>query len=416
MSVKNILTFCFAVLLLPAAPLRAADDEDFNWTEASRFVDSFPFPQRFLDSLASAHGVAHPSSPLRVLPPQSFSSGEMLAYDIGWSFVKGGYVILTATPDPARRAIRLGAKALSRGFVSTFYRMRDYALSTVDAEGLYPLFFEEHLREGKRYRADKCFLFDHAGRQLHLRDRTLSMPAFTNDYLSVLYLARTRRFAPGDTFMLPFFVDGKLYRLVFSCVKRETAEFNGKKVRCLVVLPQPADDKGEFNRKKRLELWFSDDEYRLPVRIKAKIAIGSIVADLIYAGRPKGAAPSAAAEKADTLKRQELPAPRLQKSADTSGTAAGPAAAKGPSAGLRDTAAALFQDPLRVAADTIAGPPSPRDEAPADTAAVPSPPVSKTSYETIDVKDAGEARETAPSGGGCRGEPAPHPCSRDNFY
>jgi hypothetical protein len=408
---KHLFPCCIAAVVLSVSSVRADDDEDFNWTEASRFVDSFPFPQRFLDSLAAAHGVTHPSSPLRAVPPQSFSNGELLAYDIGWSFVKGGYVILTATPDPARRTLRLGAKALSRGFVSTFYRMRDYAISTVDARGLYPLFFEEHLREGKRYRADKCFLFDQAAHKLHLRDRTLDLPAFTNDYLSVLYLARTRRFAPGDTFMLPFFVDGRVHRLVFSCVKRETADFNGKKVKCLVVLPRPADDKGEFNRKKRLEIWFSDDEYRLPLRIKAKITIGSIVADLIYAGRPKGGPLSVAAKAADTLKRQDTLSTRVvRKRADTSGTPVGQDVKKDSSAGAAvDTAAATmdFQDTPGGAPDTLSIA-LPR-EAAADT--VPSLPVSKTSYETIEVKDAGDT----PSGDGCRGGPEP-PCSRDNSY
>jgi hypothetical protein len=273
-------------LIMSAGTLFAAD-ENFNWTEASRFVDSFPFPQTFIDSLAAAYQVTVPSPPLRTLPAQHFSNGEMLVYDIGWSFIKGGYVILTAAPDTARHTIKLGAKALSRGFVSTFYRMRDYAISTVDAEGLYPLFFEEHLREGKHYKTNRWFLYDQAGKMLHLRDRTLSVPEFTTDYLSVLYTARTRQFAPGDTFSLPFFVDGKLYRLMFTCTKRETMDFNGKDVRCLLVKPQPADDKGEFNKKKRLEIWLSDDEYKLPIRIKAKITIGSITADLIHVERPK---------------------------------------------------------------------------------------------------------------------------------
>jgi len=190
-------------------------------------------------------------------------------------------------------------------------------------------------------------------------------------------------------------------------------DFNGKKVGCLVTQPQPADDKGEFNRKKRLEIWFSDDEDKLPMRIKAKIAIGSIVADLIYAGRPKAEKRAAAsapvpkdtAKKTDTLK----PLP-TQKAGDTLKTFREAAVKKEPSGTAVGGAAAPAADTLR--ADTVqAGP----DETVAtDTAKAPGPPVSKTSYETIEVKDAGGKPETAPSGTG--GKPEHSGCSRDNSY
>ena len=299
---RPFLTATF-MLVAVAAPLAAADDEDFNWTEASQFVDSFPFRQQYIDSLVAARHTVFPSVPLRTLPPQSFSRGELLVYDIGWSFVRAGYVILTATPDAPHRTIRLGAKAMSRGFVSTFYRMRDYAISTVDAEGLYPLYFEEHLREGKHYKSNSLVIYDNVKDTLYARNRAVGVPKFTNDYISVLYAARTKQFAPGDTFSLPFFVDNKLYRLMFSCKKRETIDFNGKEVRCLVVQPQPADDKGAFNKKKGLEIWLSDDALKIPLKFKAKITIGSITANLVHAERtPSAVKTGAAAPPADTAR------------------------------------------------------------------------------------------------------------------
>jgi hypothetical protein len=308
--------FIGAVILSTVAVSRAAAEEDFNWTEGAKFVDGFPFKQAFIDSLAAACGVAFSSTPLRTVPQQVFSKGEVLVYDIGWGIIKGGYVILTATPDTAHRTLRLGGKALSRGFVSTFYRMRDYVISTVDAAGLYPLVFEEHLREGKHYKSDNWVIFDNVNDTLHAKGRPVKkvgVPEFTNDYLSVLYLARTRKFAPGDTFTLPFFVDGKFYYLLFSCKGRETLEFGGKNVRCLVTQPQPKNDNGAFNKKKRLEIWFSDDSLKLPIKIKAKIAIGSITANLIHRSLPKSEPPPAAKPR-DTAK---TPAPDSSKRRDS---------------------------------------------------------------------------------------------------
>lgn len=393
------------VLLAAATASPAEDNEDFNWTEASQFVDSFPFKQKFIDSLVAAYQVAFPAPPLRTIPQQSFAQGEVLVYDIGWSFIRAGYVILTATPDAQHRTIKLGGKGLSRGFVSTFYRMRDYVISTIDAAGLYPLFFEEHLREGKHYSSDRWILYDHARNNVYVKGRSVSAPEFTNDYISVLYMARSRQFAPGDTFSLPFFVDGKIYHLMFSCKKRETIDYNGKDIRCLVVQPQPADDKGAFNKKKGLEIWFSDDAAKTPLKIKAKITIGSITANLVYAGRPKNDNP-VAAKKNDPVKT-----PRTGKIADGSKVRNRDTLRSGDTVTTEMNEVADVHDSLKTA-DTVKM---------SDTSTVPVAPETSEPlihYEAIDTHGTKKPHKTSKAcchdnEDGVEPEPG---CSRDNSY
>lgn len=296
-------------LVVAAALTYAADDEDFNWSDGAKFVDTFQFKQQFIDSLTAHYNVARPAQPLRTIPPHVFTQNEVLVYDVGWSIFKGGYVVLSVTPDTGTGTIRLGAKALSRGFVSTFYRMRDYIISTVHPTGLYPLFFEEHLREGKHYSANRWVLYNHADSMLYAQDKPVKVPPFTNDYISMIYVVRTRKFAPGDTFSLPFFVDGKLYRLHFSCSGRESIEFGGRNVPCLVTHPLPIDEKGVANTKKGFEIWFSDDAAKLPLKIRAKITIGSINANLIFVSRRMSRRPPAP-KVVDTTRKADTAAVR----------------------------------------------------------------------------------------------------------
>lgn len=179
------------------------EGDNVNWEEAARFIDTMQFKGSFIDSVKGAFNVVFPVSPLRTVGEQSFARGEILVYDISWGPFKAGYVILTAEPDDATRTIRLNGKALSRGFVSTFYRMRDNVVSTVDAEGLYPLFFEQHLREGKHFKADTWILFDHRRDSVYVKEdklKAMSASKFTNDYLSIFYYLRSLTFGPGDTF------------------------------------------------------------------------------------------------------------------------------------------------------------------------------------------------------------------------
>ncbi len=281
----------FAALLVncAAAPAGTCNDGDGSWQEAARSVDTLKYAKTFIDSVKGAYCVAFPASPLRTVAEQSFARGEILVYDVGWGPFKAGYVVLTAEPDDATRTIKLDGKALSRGFVSTFYRMRDNVVSTVDADGLYPLFFEQHLREGKRYKADTWILYDHFRDSVHIKDGKLTAlhaSKFTNDYLSIFYRLRSMTFGPGDTFSLPICVDKKLRTITIFCKGRDTVAMDGRAIPCLDILPRISDDKGAFNKKNGFEVWLSDDAIKMPVKMKSRITLGSINARLIYAFRP----------------------------------------------------------------------------------------------------------------------------------
>jgi hypothetical protein len=320
----------YALLLLNFAAAHAGtfnDDErdnNVNWQEAARFVDTLQFKKAFIDSVKGTFNVVFPASPLRTVAEQSFARGEILVYDIGWGPFKAGYVVLTAEPDDATRTIRLDGKALSRGIVTTFYRMRDNVISTVDADGLYPLFFEQHLREGKHFKADTWILFDHLRDSTYIKDGKLlamSSSKFTNDYLSIFYYLRSRTFGPGDTFSLPICVDKRLRTINFFCKCRDTVDLDGKGIACLDILPRISDDKGAFNKKNGFEVWLSDDVIKMPIKIKSKIRLGSINAKLIYAFRPTCQTVQTTVRRHDSAPSSDTATPQLVRKHDSSKSA-----------------------------------------------------------------------------------------------
>ena len=54
----------------------------------------------------------------------------------------------------------------------------------------------------------------------------------------------------------------------------------GKKVPTVIVEPVLAEGTGLFVKEGRLKVWLTDDARRIPVRMRAKVAIGSVSADL----------------------------------------------------------------------------------------------------------------------------------------
>jgi pentapeptide MXKDX repeat protein len=285
------LVWCGASGEEPVAPADTSQGEEIRWEEAAREVDTFPFSSSFIDSVRNEHGVSLSLQPLRRVLESVMFAPETLVYKVGWGPFNAGYVVLSTLYDSANGTVQIGAKALSNNFVGAFYRMRDYVISTVDAYGLYPLFFEQHLREGKRYRSNEYLLFDHVGEKVHVQSRkhfkTVEAPPFLHDYLSVLYAIRsTRVLAPGDTFTEPLFVHNKVDPIFFTVKASKPREVDAGKFSCIILVPRLVGEGRAFNKRDKLEIWLSDDRRRMPVAIRSKIKFGAINARLIWYSTP----------------------------------------------------------------------------------------------------------------------------------
>lgn len=274
----------FLIFLFFSVPVNSADSDDINWEQTAKEVDNLPYSSTFIDSIKKAHSFSPGNRSIRKLAIQKLQK-ETLVYEIGWGPVKAGYIILSTDYNRTDNSIILGGKALSNNFVSAFYKMRDYLLSTIDADGLYPLFFEQHLREGKKYKADRWMLFDKTAGKIHIKEKgfkTVETTEFVYDYLSILYYVRAMKTAPGDTFTLRTYTDSKIHPILVNCNEKTTVKVDAGTFKCIRLEPKLAGDGKTFNKKDKLEVFISDDKNRLPVLIRSKIKFGSINAKLIW--------------------------------------------------------------------------------------------------------------------------------------
>ncbi|HEX2955546.1 MAG TPA: DUF3108 domain-containing protein [Chitinispirillaceae bacterium] len=274
----------FTILLFITFSTTSAEKDDISWEQTSKEVDNLLYSSTFIDSVKNAHTFSPFNRSIRKLAIHR-KQKETLVYEIGWGPVKAGYIILSTDFNLADNTIKLGGKALSNNFVSAFYKMRDYILSTVDADGLYPLFFEQHLREGKKYKADRWMLFDNSAGKIHIKEKkfkTVETKDFVYDYLSILYYVRSMKTAPGDTFTLKTYTDSKIHPIYVNCGGKTDIKIDAGTFSCIRLEPKLAGDGKTFNKKDKLEVFISDDQNRLPVLIKSKIKFGSITAKLIW--------------------------------------------------------------------------------------------------------------------------------------
>jgi hypothetical protein len=107
------------------------------------------------------------------------------------------------------------------------------------------------------------------------------------DMVSAIYYLRNldlKNIKPGSEATLNLFLDGETFPFKLKFIKKDVIRTKFGKVKTWKV--QPMVQKGRvFESQESLSIWVTDDENKIPIRIKASLAVGSIKADLnAYSG------------------------------------------------------------------------------------------------------------------------------------
>lgn len=222
-----------------------------------------------------------------VSPTQSFQVGEELTYEISWLNITAGTAVMairSSAMDGDRPLSKLITTAQSRPALTKFFPVDNRVESTVDPATLLPEHLTFKRREGKKKEDIEYTFHQKEGRVTVVKDgatETLEMPPGSHDVISCLYYARsTLSFLPGSSLTMNMYHDKKNRKLDVQVEAIETVSGPWGKVetaRVLVVMPF----QGLFLNQGNIRVWFTNDERRIPVRMKAKVIIGSIVADVV---------------------------------------------------------------------------------------------------------------------------------------
>lgn len=151
----------------------------------------------------------------------------------------------------------------------------------MDVEGLFPWRFEQHIREGSFSRDFSAF-FDQRNGKAKTSEGEYKIPKYVNDIVSAFYYARTLNYSKlriGETIRLQNFYKDTVYSLDVKYLGKEQVSVSAGTFNCIIVEPIIIKG-GLFKSEGSIYVWLSDDNLRIPVKVKTKIVIGSIDADL----------------------------------------------------------------------------------------------------------------------------------------
>ena len=220
-----------------------------------------------------------------------FAPGETLTYDVTWSVFPAGRVIATLQRAEGRtpEVYETVTTARTQGFVSLVYRVENEFHSFFDPQSICSLQIHKRIQEGRR-KKDTRIVFDAAQKCAILTEKDLTrpqappkhaenaIPDCVADVVTAFYAVRARPLRVGTSLLLPINDGAKTYEVTVEVQAREEIQTPlGLRPAFRV---EPKVFGGLYRRKGRMLVWFSDDEQRLPLRIKASVAAGTITGTL----------------------------------------------------------------------------------------------------------------------------------------
>ena len=174
----------------------------------------------------------------------------------------------------------------SNQFISLIYPVHDVIESYMDIKSLYPYRYRARQSEGS-FRSDKEIIFNRESNSASYvnhrsagKQKTSEISQGTHDPLSVVYYFRTLPIEIGKDIYIDVFDGKKNWSILVQVLKKEQVWTPAGTFNTIKVKPQMKFE-GLFVNKGDVYIWFTDDVFRIPVKMESKIKIGNITAMLL---------------------------------------------------------------------------------------------------------------------------------------
>lgn len=217
----------------------------------------------------------------------SFLVPETLVYDLTWTGVKAGEASLEV--KNGGNGLVITSKARSAKWVSIFYTVNNRVESRLSKSATkkdigQPVYYRIDLREGKN-RRKKEVTFDRENLKalyidfLNYEKKEFQLPSLVFDPLSSFYYLRMLNLEVGKSVYVTVFDSKKVWDVEVQVLRKERIEVPAGEFQTIVVKPLMKSE-GVFYPKGEIVIWLTDDKKRVPVKLKTKVKIGSVTAQL----------------------------------------------------------------------------------------------------------------------------------------
>lgn len=218
-----------------------------------------------------------------------FSIGEKIEYSIRWQMIRAGtatFKILPFTAVNGEKAYHFILRAKSNRYIDRLYKLRlqmdGFSDIRLDQSLLY-----KKIQSGKENKdvtvqfdwETKTATYSNFGKK---RD-PISISLKTLDPVSCFYKIRSLYFETDQVLSFPVTNGKKCFVQEGRVMAKEMISISAGTFDTYRIIPQVNHFSGVFKKSKnpKVTLWVTADDKKIPVRIKVKVFIGSIIFDLV---------------------------------------------------------------------------------------------------------------------------------------
>ena len=220
----------------------------------------------------------------------AFDIGEWFKFRIHYGLIDAGYATLEV-----KEAVRDNKKvfhAVGRGYTvgmaKMFFKVEDNYESYFDKLTNKPYQYVRKIDEGGYTKNQEGF-FNQDTNKILVKDyknnteKTTSVTENVQDIVSTFYFLRNHpavdKIKVNEYIAVDMFFDDEITKFKLKYIGKQDLDTKFGVVPCKIFRPLVQSGR-VFKEEESLTVWITDDDNKIPVRIKANLAIGSLKADL----------------------------------------------------------------------------------------------------------------------------------------
>jgi len=220
----------------------------------------------------------------------AYNTGEWFRFRVHYGIINAGYATLEVKDavKKNKNVFHVIGKGYTTGMSRFFFKVEDLYESYIDKVTGNPYQFVRKIDEGG-YKKNQEGFFNHTSDHVLVKDykrnteKKFSVPNNTQDIMSAFYYLRNHpnvdKLKIGEAIAIDMFFDDETTKFRLKLIGRE--DINTKFGTVSTMVFRPLVQSGRiFKEEESLTVWISDDNNKIPIRIKASLVVGSIKADL----------------------------------------------------------------------------------------------------------------------------------------
>lgn len=221
----------------------------------------------------------------------AFDVGEYFKFRIHYGLITAGYATLEVKESVInnKKVFYTVGHGYTAGMAKTFFKVEDHYQSFIDKNTSKPYQFLRKINEGG-YTKDQVGFFNQDTNKVLVKDhknnteKTFNVTENVQDIVSSFYYLRNHpninKLQVGESIMIDMFFDEEVVKFKLKFVGRQKIKTEFGKINTMVFRPLVQSGR-VFKEEESVTVWVSDDANKVPLRIKAVLAVGSLKADLL---------------------------------------------------------------------------------------------------------------------------------------